>query len=99
GVRATAGKGREKPKAEGSYNGLPDHVTDFLACVASRRPPRAHVASVYQTTTVCHLANVAHLAGRSVRWDKAKDDLAGDAGRDTLAYRREYRKPWKLPYA
>ena len=58
---------------------------------------RSHIASMYRTTAVCHLANIAYLTGETVHWDHEKDDLAGKTGRDTLPYQREYRKPWKLP--
>lgn len=98
-IKGPDGKERDKPQVEGAYDGLPSHVDDLLKCIETREQPRSNIASMYQTTTVCHLANVALLAGRSVRWDKAKNDLIGDAGRYTLPYRREYRKPWTLPYA
>lgn len=98
-IKDAKGKEIEKPKSEGEYHGLTSHVQDFLTCIESRDQPRSHLASMYQTTTVCHLANVSYLAGQTVRWDKAKNDLVGDAGRDALAYQREYRNPWKLPYA
>ena len=56
-----------------------------------------NLASMAQTTIVCHLANVSYLAGETVRWSKEKMDLVGKAGRDTGSYYREYRKPWNLP--
>ncbi len=74
-----------------------DHWQNWLDCVKTREQPRSNLASMAQTTIVCHLANVAYLAGESVRWDKSKMDLVGKAGRDTQSYYREYRKPWKLP--
>lgn len=75
----------------------PDHWRNFLDCVKSRSMPRADIGSVAQTTIVCHLANVALYSGQTVHWDKAKMDLAGQAGRSTNAYRREYRKGYALP--
>jgi hypothetical protein len=74
-----------------------DHWQNWLDCVRTREQPRSPLASMAQTTIVCHLANVSYLAGEPVRWSKAKMDLVGSAGKDTLSYRREYRKPWKLP--
>lgn len=74
-----------------------DHWQNWLDCIKNRQQPRASLASVAQTTIVCHLANAALLAGSSVRWDKAKSDIAGKSGKDTQSYYREYRKPWKLP--
>ena len=89
------GKPAEKPK-ETTFQG-PDHWQNFLDCMASREQPRSHLESMYQTTTICHLANIAYLAGQPVHWDKAKNDIVGKAGKDQLPYRREYRKPWSLP--
>jgi predicted dehydrogenase len=95
-VRSADGKEKEKTTAPG-FDGKYDHWQNFLDCMVSRQDPRSPLESMYQTTTVCHLANVAYLAGQPVRWDKAKNDLVGRAGKDTLPYRREYRKPWSLP--
>ena len=74
-----------------------DHWQNWLDCVKTRQQPRSPLASMAQTTIVCHLANASLLAGEPVRWSKTKMDLAGHAGEHTLSYRREYRKPWKLP--
>ena len=93
------GAERKKPKGEGEYFGLNTHIQDFIKCLETRQRTRSHLASMHQTTTVCHLVNMAMLAKQPVRWDKSKDDLVGDAGRNTLSYRREYRKPWVLPFA
>lgn len=87
--------GKELPKEESPAVG--DHWRNFVDCVKSRQKPRADLASVAQTTIVCHLSNIALDAGETVRWDNAKMDLAGRAGRNSQAYRREYRKPWTLP--
>ncbi len=86
--------GKELPKEQAPPAG--DHWRDFLDCVKSRGMPRAGLASVAQTTIVCHLVNAALYANQSVRWDKARMDIVGRAGKQTLAYSRPYRKPWKL---
>lgn len=87
--------GKELPKESAAPTN--DHWQNFLDCVKSREQPRSNLASMAQTTIVCHLANVSLLAGEAVRWNKAKMDLVGKAGRDTQSYERPYRKPWKLP--
>ncbi len=74
-----------------------DHWQNWLDCIKTREQTRSNLASMAQTTIVCHLANVSYLARQTVHWDKAKMDLVGKAGRDTTSYYREYRKPWKLP--
>ena len=50
-----------------------------------------------QTTIICHLANAALLAGETIRWNRAQNDLEGNAGRNTQSYFREYRRPYRLP--
>jgi predicted dehydrogenase len=90
-------QGNELPKAHHEDFGHYDHMRDWIECVKERRQPRSNIHSMYQTTTVCHLANAAYLTGEVVHWDRAKDDIAGKAGKDALPYGREYRKPWKLP--
>jgi predicted dehydrogenase len=87
--------GKELPKDEPEKNS--DHWRDFLDCVKGRGQPAADLASVAQTTIVCHLVNASLYSGRPVRWDKGRMDLVGEAGRATMAYEREYRAPWRLP--
>jgi predicted dehydrogenase len=88
-------QGKELPKEEGEAVG--DHWRNFIDCVKSRQTPRADLASVAQSTIVCHLANAALLSGQTVEWNKQRMDIQGRAGRDTIAYRRDYRRPWRLP--
>ncbi len=87
--------GKELPKEETAAVG--GHMRNWLDCIRTRQQPRSNLSSMAQSTIVCHLANTALLAGDTVRWDKAKMDIIGRAGKDTLSYAREYRKPWKLP--
>ena len=74
-----------------------DHWQNWVDCLKSREQPRSNLASMAQTTIVCHLANASYLAGEPVRWSKEQMDIVGRAGKDTIYYQREYRKPWKLP--
>jgi predicted dehydrogenase len=87
--------GKELPKEPAEPTN--DHWQNWLDCLKSRQQPRSNLASMAQTTIVCHLANVSLLAGETVRWSKEKMDLVGRAGRETGSYYREYRKPWRLP--
>ncbi len=86
--------GKELPKEEAPNP--PNHWRDWVDCVKTRSKPRADLGSVAQTTIVCHLSNVALYSGEIVRWDKQKQDLIGRSGRDTLSYRRPYRKGYEL---
>ena len=46
-------------------------------------------ASMSRTTVACHPINAAAPAGGPVRWPEDRDDIEGDAGKDTSSYRRE----------
>jgi predicted dehydrogenase len=88
-------KGELLPKER--YPATNDHWQNWVDCVKSREQPRSNLASMAQTTITCHLINVAMLAGETVHWSKEQNDIVGKAGRNTIYYAREYRKPWKLP--
>ncbi|HEY3266158.1 MAG TPA: Gfo/Idh/MocA family oxidoreductase [Armatimonadota bacterium] len=89
------GKELEKPS---SPRRVDDHIGNFLDAVRTRMTPRADVASLHQTTTVCHLANLAYLAGHTIEWDAEREVVTNDAhAMSLLPYRRPYRKPWSLP--
>jgi cytochrome c5 len=90
------GDGKEMPKE--SLGKSADHWRDFVDCVKSRSTPRADLRSVAQTTITCHLANASLWANAPVKWNKAKWDIEGKAGKDTMAYRRPYRAPHKLTH-
>jgi predicted dehydrogenase len=96
-VKGPDGKELEKPEDPKDMNGLGSHIANFLECVESREQPRSNIASMARTTIVCHLINAAYLADGRVRWSAEKNDIDGEAGKDTLSYRREYRSPWELP--
>ena len=87
----------EKPANPEGMNGLHAHVRNFLDCVENRQQPRSNIASMAKTTIVCHLINASFLAGGPVRFNPEKLDIEGEAGKSTLAYRRNYRAPWTLP--
>lgn len=77
-----------------------DHDEDWLTAIRERKQPRSDIASMHATTTVCHLANLAYLAGGAIEWDAEKETVTNDKkAMDLLPYRRSYRKPWSLPKA
>lgn len=86
--------GKEIQKQEGPPP--PDHWRDWIDCMKTRSKPRADLASVAQTTICCHLVNAALYSGGTVRWNNRAMDIEGKTGKQTMAYRREYRKPWTL---
>lgn len=76
-----------------------NHIGDFLANVKTRGKCASDIESMYYTTTCCHLSNLAFQRGKSIKWDGPNGVVVGDKkAMDCQAYKREYRKPWKLPY-
>jgi predicted dehydrogenase len=98
------GKPVEKPAARdwgGNMNGLGAHVQEFLDNRLTKKKTRSNIASMHQTTTVCHLANLAYLAGETLHWDSDKEVVTNrKEAMKLLPYQRlSYRKPWSLPKA
>lgn len=75
-----------------------NHAGNFLDCIKTRDKPRSDIESMYYTTVMCHLGNIAYRLGRSITWDGEKGVIVGDEeAMRCPQYQREYRKPWKLP--
>ncbi len=62
------------------YNGREpgDHMRDFFDAVHSRGVPISDVESHHRTMTSCHLANIALMLGRELKWDREKEQFHGD---------------------
>jgi len=71
------------------------HVRNFIDCVKSRQRPNADIEDGHNTNAVCRLGNIAYRVGRLLKWDSAKQEIAGDAEANQLAV-GTYREPWKL---
>ncbi len=73
-----------------------EHVRNFVACVKTRQAPTADVEISHKSMTAPHLANIAVVLRRYVKWDPAGEKIIGDPQAQSLVG-REYRKPWVLP--
>lgn len=74
------------------------HMRDWLQAVASRGKPVADIEQGHISSACCVLANLSADLKRSLAWDPAKHEVAGDAeAGGKLA--RPYRAPWKHPGA
>lgn len=86
---------------EGPTAGEPvptDHWRNFIDCIRTREKPRSDIETMCYSNTLCHLANLTYLLGRSVKWDGGKQEVIGDKeAMQVQSYYREYRKPWVLP--
>ena len=72
------------------------HMLDLLHCIETRGKPVADIEQGHISTASCILANLSMQLGRTLAWDSAKGEVAGDAEANKLL-RRPYRKPWVHP--
>ena len=56
-----------------------DHMANFFECVEDRGEPISDVASHHRTMTCCHLANIALMLGRELKWDPNSEQFVSDA--------------------
>ena len=87
---------KPRPASRGQIASTTTGKTSSIAS-KPRAKPRSDIESMAKTTMCCHLANIAHQSGRTVRWDKEQQDVANrDEMSDCVSYQRRYRAPWKL---
>jgi predicted dehydrogenase len=73
-----------------------NHHLNWFESIKSRKLPICDVAIGHRSATVCHLGNIAARLGRKIKWDPAKEEIAGDTdAAKRLSY--TYRAPWSLP--
>ena len=70
-----------------------NHVGNFLECIKTRELPICDVEIGHRSATVCHLGNIVARLGRSIRWDPAAEQIAGDAEAQAMTD-KDYREPW-----
>lgn len=83
----------EKDKSGDAKDQYVRHTRNFLDCVKSRKEPISDLEGGHRITTVCHLANLSLRMGRKLRWDAAREEIAGDAETAAMLV-RPYRAPW-----
>ncbi len=72
------------------------HMQDLLRARETRGKPVADIEQGHISTASCILANHSMRLGRSLTWDSAKQQIAGDEEANKLL-RRPYRQPWIHP--
>jgi predicted dehydrogenase len=65
------------------------HFQNFFDCVRSGRQPVANVPEHLRAVNACHMANIALLLGRKVRWDIEKQQFLDDADAQALTKRKQ----------
>lgn len=79
------------------YRGMPlgSHMANFFHCIKTRELPISDVFTHYHSMNACHMANIAMLLGRKLRWDNEKFEFVGDAEANLLLRRRQ-REPYTI---
>lgn len=73
----------------------PGHHQDFLQAVRTRGFPMAPVEAGHRTASLCHLANIAMLTGKTLQWDPVRESITNCAEADRMVT-RPARAPWAV---
>jgi predicted dehydrogenase len=71
------------------------HYRNFLDCVRSRKPTITPVETAHNSLVPGHLALIAMMVGRKIKWNAKKETITGDAEASKLLM-RTYRSPYQL---
>ncbi len=69
------------------------HISDFMACVKSRKKPITNEQVGGRSAICCHLINQSYYHHAHLKWDPARFKFAGGTG-DPKWLTRDYRAPW-----
>lgn len=72
-----------------------NQLSDWLACMKSRKLPICDVETGHRTATICSLVNLSYLHHQSIKWDPAHERFRDHTG-EASWLTREYRRPWKV---
>lgn len=71
------------------------HIADFIHSVKTRQPTAAPVEAAHRASSLCHLAHIAMLTGRKLKWDPLREQFLDDA-QASRHLTRGMRPPWHL---
>jgi predicted dehydrogenase len=72
-----------------------NHVSDFLACVKSRKKPITNEQVGGRSAICCHLVNQSYYHHALLKWNPHKFKFTGRTG-DPSWLTRDYRAPWSV---
>lgn len=72
-----------------------NHLSDFIACMKSRKRPITSEQIGARSAICCHLLNQAYIHHQKIEWDPARLAPAGDTC-DSKWLTKAYRKPWTV---
>ena len=74
------------------------NVTEFLNAVRERKPPGCLAEDAFASTTAVQLAMISYETATRVDWDAKSERILKNSAASELL-KREYRKPYKHPFA
>lgn len=93
-----SGKNGERKEYTPKTDAGVKHMADFLDSVRQRREPSCPIEEGYRSTTTVKLAMIAYETDSVIRWDEKAEDIPDHPAARKLL-RREYREPYRHPYA
>ena len=72
----------------------PAHLANFLDAVRGGKPLNSEIEEAHKSTLLCHLGNIAHRVGHSLRCDPSNGHILEDRAAMQL-WSREYEKGWE----
>lgn len=86
-------KGKEIRRETGPARDT-DHIANFLNAIRDNQPLNSEIEEGHKSTLLCHLGNIAHRVGRTLKCDPKDGKILHDPEAMTL-WRREYEKGWE----
>ena len=71
------------------------HMGNFFECIKDRSLPISDVHTHTKSVNACHMANIAMLLGRKIKWDPKKYDFIDDPDASALVNRKQ-RQPYTV---
>jgi predicted dehydrogenase len=84
-------KGKEVKKAPAAMNTQAEHLTNFILAIRGEAKLNSEIEEGHKTTLLCHLGNIAHRTGRTLKCDPKNGHILDDADAMKL-WTREYAK-------
>jgi predicted dehydrogenase len=100
-VKAIEGSEKDKQWLEEEirklYRGMPmkGHMANFFHCVKTRQKPISDVWTHTNSVNTCHMANIAMLLKRPLKWDQKQYRFVGDDEANKFL-KREQRKGYEI---
>jgi predicted dehydrogenase len=87
-------KGKETEKKASFKTGMNEHLNNWLSAIREDTPLNSEIEEGHKSTLLCHLGNIAHRTGRSLKCDPKDGKILDDAEAMKL-WTREYAKGWE----